>query len=251
MEQERPIGIFDSGIGGVTVLKEILKILPNENYIYYSDSRNNPYGDKSDEEIKKICDSIVEFFITQNCKAIVIACNTASANASKYLRERYANIPIIAIEPAYKMVFDNSYDDTTIVMATKATIESKKFDLLFNQYNNHKTILLPCIGLADLIEEGNKDKIEKYLERVLNEYKGKVKNVVLGCTHYPLVKKQINQVLGDVQFFDGAPFLAKHLKDILQEKNCINKTSKNGNIEFIDSSRSKEKEKRFFNIINM
>ena len=106
MNKNKAIGIFDSGIGGVTVLKEILKILPNENYIYYSDSRNNPYGDKSDKQINELCENIVELFIKQKCKAIVIACNTASAKSAQYLRDKYQDIPFIAIEPAYKMVYD-------------------------------------------------------------------------------------------------------------------------------------------------
>ncbi|MCF0125691.1 MAG: aspartate/glutamate racemase family protein [Clostridia bacterium] len=173
------IGIFDSGIGGVTVLKEIIKILPNENYIYYSDSKNNPYGDKSDEEIIKICDDIVKKLIEQDCKAIVIACNTASAKAAKFLREKYKEIPIIAIEPAYKMVYDYSYNEPTLIMATKGTIESEKFNLLYNKYNNHKTELLSCIGLADRIENGDKDEVNKYLYKMLYQYRGKIKNIVL------------------------------------------------------------------------
>ena len=173
------IGIFDSGIGGVTVLKEIIKILPNENYIYYSDSRNNPYGDKSQEEIIKICDQIIQKLLKKNCKSIVIACNTASAIAAKILREKYRNIPIIAIEPAYKMVYDYAYDKPTLVMATKGTIESEKFNILFNKYDNHKTVLLECVGLADVIEEGNEEKIKKYLKENLGKYKEKVQNIVL------------------------------------------------------------------------
>ena len=106
MNKNGKIGIFDSGIGGVTVLKEILKILPNENYIYFSDSKNNPYGDKTDEQINYLCEKIVKLFIKENCKAIVIACNTASAKSAKYLREKYPNMKFIAIEPAYKMVHD-------------------------------------------------------------------------------------------------------------------------------------------------
>lgn len=175
----RQIGIFDSGIGGVTVLKEIIKVLPKENYIYYSDSKNNPYGDKSDNEILEICDNIVKYLINRDCKVIVIACNTASAKAVTYLRNKYKSIPFIAIEPAYKMVHDFAYDNPTLVMATKGTIESEKFNILYNKYDNHKTTILPCIGLADLIEEGNKEKIEKYLKDLLKKYKGKVKNVVL------------------------------------------------------------------------
>lgn len=240
------IGIFDSGIGGVTVLKEIIKILPNENYIYFSDSKNNPYGDKSDEEIFNICDNIVKNFIEQNCKAIVIACNTASAKAAEGLRKKYQQTPIIAIEPAYKMVHDFAYDKTTLVMATKGTIESEKFHKLYDTYNNHHTYLLACTGLADIIEEGNEKKIKEYLKNNILQYKGKVHNVVLGCTHYPLIQSEIKKVLGDIEFFNGAPNLAKHLKDVLEENNLISSSNIKGKIKFEDSSNSEYKKKRFF-----
>ena len=243
------IGIFDSGIGGVTVLKEILKILPKEQYIYYSDSLNNPYGDKEEEEIIEICKKIVEIFLQNDCKAIVIACNTASAIAVETLRKTYSNIPFIAIEPAYKMVHDYSFDNETLVMATKGTIESEKFNLLYRKYDNHKTYLLPCIGLADIIEKNNKKEIKKYLNEHLDIYKGKVKNVVLGCTHYPLIKDEIMQVLGDVKFFDGSPRLAIHLKDVLEQKDMLNDLNTSTTIEFIDSSKNEEKENRFWNIL--
>ncbi len=249
MNKNEAIGIFDSGIGGVTVLKEILKVLPNEKYIYYSDSKNNPYGDKSDEQIHDLCENIVKLFIKEKCKAIVIACNTASAKSVQYLREKYKDIPFIAIEPAYKMVYDYAYNAPTLVMATKGTIESEKFNLLYHKYDNHKTILLPCIGLADIIEEDNKDKIKAYLKEHLEPYRGKVKNVVLGCTHYPLIKEEIKEVLGQVEFFNGAPYLAKHLKEVLKEKDLINDENESKKIQFIDSSNNEQKEKRFFEII--
>lgn len=248
--EKENIGIFDSGIGGVTVLREIIKILPNENYIYYSDSKNNPYGDKKKEEIIERCEEIFRFLLERNCKAIVIACNTASAVASSYLREKNKNIPIIAIEPAYKMVYDFSYDKETLVMATKGTIESEKFNLLYHKYDNHKTTLLECIGLADVIEEGNEEKIKNYLEKNIGQYKGKVENVVLGCTHYPLIEKEIGQVLGgNVKFFNGASRLSVHLKDVLEESNLISKNQKQGKIEFIDSLGKKEKEERFYKFL--
>ena len=247
--KENRIGIFDSGIGGATVLKEILKILPNENYIYYSDSKNNPYGDKDNEEIFNICDNIVQMFIKEKCKAIVIACNTASAKAAQSLREKYPNEIFIAIEPAYKMVHDNSFDKATLVMATKGTIESEKFGRLYEKYNNNKTYLLACQGLADIIEQGNEDKIKEYLKENISEYAGKVENVVLGCTHYPLIKEQIKNVLGNVEFFDGAPYAAKHLKEVLEETNLICNSNIKGNIEFIDSSDSEFKKERFFKFL--
>ena len=248
------IGVFDSGIGGVTVLREIVKILPNAEYVYYSDSANNPYGDKSDEEIINICDNITKLLIDKKCDAIVVACNTASAKAVKFLREKYTEFPIIAIEPAYKMVHDFAPDDETLVMATRGTIESEKFNLLYHTYDNHKTTLLECVGLADVIEEGNKDKIKDFLNNLLSKYNGKVKNVVLGCTHYPLVQDVIDEVLGgNIKFFNGAPYTAKHLKDVLIEKKIIseedidmNQKIDFENIEFIDTKKSEEKRIRFF-----
>lgn len=242
------IGIFDSGIGGVTVLKEIIKILPNEDYIYYSDSKNNPYGDKTDEEIQKLCNNIVKYLINQNCKIIVIACNTASAKAVKFLREKYPQMLFVAIEPAYKMVHDNAYEKPTLVMATKGTIESEKFNLLLKKYDNHKTYLLSCIGLADIIEQGNKGEIKKYLEKNIGKYRGQVDNVVLGCTHYPLIQEEIKEIIGQVTFFNGAPNLAIHLKDVLKQKELLNFGQ--GKIIFEDSQNIDEKEKRFFKILN-
>ena len=181
----------------------------------------------------------------------MIACNTASAVASKKLREKYKDIPIFAIEPAYKMVYDYAYNKNTLVMATKGTIESEKFNLLFHKYNNHKTKLLECVGLADIIEEGNAKKIKKYLQENIGQYKDNVENIVLGCTHYPLIKKEIMQVIGNnVKFFNGANRLAIHLKDVLEENDLISKTTEKGKVKFIDSSRSEEKEKRFFEFLN-
>ena len=248
------IGIFDSGIGGVTVLKEIIKILPYENYIYISDSKNNPYGDMKKEKIIKRCDEITKYLIENKSKVIVIACNTASAIASEFLRKKYKNIPIIAIEPAYKMVYDHNYDKETLVMATKGTIESEKFNLLYKKYNNHKTQLLECVGLAEIIEEGNKEKIVKYLDENIGKYKGKIENVVLGCTHYPLIEKEIKNILGkNVRIFNGAKNVDIKLKEELKKEKLINKIKKKGKIEFLDTSleieKRKNKKKRFFELI--
>ena len=149
------------------------------------------------------------------------------------------------------MVHDFAYNETSLVMATKATIGSEKFHKLYKKYNNHKTYLLPCSGLANIIEEGNQKKIELYLKKNLSKYIGKVDNVVLGCTHYPLITNEIKAVLGDVKFFNGAASLAKHLKDILESKNLINNSRIPGTISFIDSSNTKYKEYRFFKILNL
>ncbi len=145
------------------------------------------------------------------------------------------------------MVHDYAYDKPTLVMATKGTINSEKFNLLLKKYDNHKTFLLPCVGLAEKIESGNKEQIEMYLKENIGQYKDKVQNVVLGCTHYPLIKEEIQQILGQVQFFNGAPNLAKHLKEILKEKNLLNKGE--GTIQFEDSQKLEQKKKRFFEIL--
>ena len=143
------------------------------------------------------------------------------------------------------MVYDYAYDKPTLVMATKGTLESEKFNMLFNKYNNHKTYLLPCIGLADIIEKNDKRKIREYLDKNLEKYKNKVKNVVLGCTHYPLIKDEIQKVLGKVEFFEGSSRLAIYLKDVLEKSNMLE--TNEGKVTFIDSNDSKEKERRFYN----
>ena len=261
VDKNGKIGIFDSGIGGVTVFKEILKVLPKEKYIYYSDSLNNPYGNKTDEQIYEFSCNIINIFIKKGCKAVVIACNTASAKVANRLRDEYIDIVIVAIEPAYKMVHDFAYDKATLVMATEGTIKSEKFNKLYNKYNNQKTYLLSCSGLADLIEKDKLDEVDEYLQKTIGKYKGNIENIVLGCTHYPLIKDKISSVIGNVNFFDGASSLAIHLKDMLiikkllnendfnDENDFCNEIDKIDEIEFIDSSGSLKKEERFYKIL--
>ena len=237
------IGVFDSGIGGVTVLKEIIKLLPNYHYLYYSDSFNNPYGDKKEEELLIITKNIVQLLIDKGCKIIVIACNTASAICKDYLRGNF-DVPIIAIEPAIKQVFDNSPKGKTLVMATKGTIESEKFLKLYNSFSNDEMIIEAFPGLADLIEQDRKEDLKIYLQKKLHY--NNIKNVVLGCTHYPLIKNEIKEILGDVNFFDGSFGVAKRVKDVANGLNLKESTFK---LDFIDSSNSKSKEQRFFDIV--
>lgn len=242
-----PIGILDSGIGGVTVLKEILKLLPNEHYIYYSDSLNNPYGEKSREEVFHYVDKIMKYFIKKGCKVIVFACNTATALTIDEIRKKYMDIPIIGIEPAYKMVHDNCVNKKTLIMATPGTIESKRFLDLYDHYNNGKTILLPCSNLAHLIELEDYDGIKSYLNQTLPVNSG-IKVVVLGCTHYPLIKKDIQDVLGLVDFYDGGPGVANRLHQVLKEKKLLSDNQK-GSIQFYDSSQNNWKKKRFYELL--
>ena len=237
------------------MLRQAVKLLPNESYFFFSDSLNNPYGDKADGEIKKRCDEIVSFLVEcKKCKAVVLACNTASAKAAAYLREKYYDVPIIAIEPAYKMVHDFAPDGFTLVMATRGTLESEKFAALYKKYDNENTELLACVGMADLIEQDRQEELDLYLENLLGKYKGKAENVVLGCTHYPLAKENIKKVLGEVRFFDGANGVARQLEHVLERENLLCHSAEKGKIEFVDSSKDEakriEKERRFFAVLN-
>lgn len=241
------IGFLDSGIGGVTVLRECIKLLPNFKYVYYSDSINNPYGDKSKDEIINIVNDIVVKLIDMECYVIVIACNTASCICVDYLRDKYKNISFIAIEPAIKLACDNEKNTNTLIMATKGTIDSDRFHALYDKYNNDNFYLLSCVGLANLIENGKKIELEKYLVDSLSYYKDKVSSIVLGCTHYPLIKDEIRKVLGNVSFYDGSFGVAKQLKRIIIEKEYKNLDEKK--ILFLDSSCDIIKEKRFFDIL--
>lgn len=239
------IGIFDSGIGGVTVFREIINKIPNGHFVYYSDSINNPYGDKPKDELINIVDNIVNKLINFGVKVIVIACNTASYVCKDYLRNKYKNIIFIAIEPAYKMVYDYNFAGKTLVMATKGTIENEKFLSLYHKYDNHNTILLSCVGLADLIEQG-KD-VRNYLKKVFSNIKD-IENVVLGCTHYPLIKEEISNILGSVKFYDGSLGVTKELIKQLDSHNIKYSFAKL-DVKFIDSSGNKENEERFYKIL--
>ena len=240
------IGVLDSGIGGVTVLRECLKVASNFKYFYYSDSIHNPYGDKSREDVIEYCVDIVKFFIQKGCNIIIIACNTASAIAVNYLRDKYKDIYFIAIEPAVKLVYDSSCEGT-LIMATKGTMDSEKFHILYDKYHHDNFYLLSCPGLANLIECGNKKLIKEYLSTYLSNYKDLVSNVVLGCTHYPLIKDDISDVLGNVRFYDGSVGVSRQLIKIINENNFLS----NGvsGINFYDSSKSVDKEKRFYQIL--
>ncbi len=240
------IGLLDSGLGGVTVLREIIRQGIKAKYIYYCDDINNPYGDKSDDEVYTIVKNIVDFLLNRGCLAIVIACNTASAICVKRLREEYSDTIFIAIEPAYKMVYDYNRDAKTLVMATNGTLNSDKFLNLYSKYNNQNTILLPCSGFADIIEEGNLEKVDKYLVDKLSKYKN-VENVVLGCTHYPLIKDNIKKVLGNVKFFDGASGVSRELLRQLNKRNII--CSSDISFEFINTSSDTDKRVRFYELL--
>ena len=168
------IGVFDSGVGGLSILNELLKELPYEDFYYYGDSLNNPYGEKSDEELLKITSNIVEKLINKNCKLIVIACNTATTRCMKKLREIYSNVIFVGTVPAIKVACDKRFKNT-LVMATPATIESERtYELIRdNKRYDQNIYLLPCPGLANAIEQNDKEKIKRILQNDFKDYKDK------------------------------------------------------------------------------
>ena len=217
------IGVFDSGIGGLTVLEELKNILPNEDYLFYADSKNCPYGEKSDTELYDITSNIVDYLINKDCKIIVIACNTATTRCIKYLRDKYKNMTFIGTEPAIKVACDRDYKNI-LVMATPATIASERTSILVNDnkkdYEN--VYLVPCEGLADAIETDNFKKQEEIVSSIYEEYKDKeVDAIVLGCTHYPHIKDLISKYFTNAKLLDGGAGVARETKRQLERMNML------------------------------
>lgn len=212
----RPICFFDSGIGGATILREVYKRFPNEGYIYYADSINNPYGMKNKEELFDIVDSVVTKLLKYNPKIIVCACNTATAMVLNNIRKKYPNITFIGTEPAVKVVFDKYNDKKAIVLTTKGTGESERFKDLLDKYGTINCKLVIAPELANLIESG-KDTFP-YLNDLLKDYVG-TEIVVLGCTHFPLVEKEISKILGNFTFVDGAIGITNRIDSLIDKSN--------------------------------
>ncbi|MBE7645951.1 glutamate racemase [Tenacibaculum finnmarkense genomovar ulcerans] len=229
MTTQQPIGIFDSGIGGTSIWKEIHTLLANENTIYLSDSKNAPYGQKSTEEILALSIKNTEFLISKGCKIIVVACNTATTNAIEYLRRNYP-IPIIGIEPAIKTASIQTKTGTIGILATQGTLNSRLFEKTAASINSDIVIMEQVgNGLVELIENGKMYSAEmtkllkKHLSLMLSS---KCDCIVLGCTHYPYLIPQIKKIVGNtVHIIDSGEAVAKQTKKILVENNLIN-TSK-------------------------
>jgi glutamate racemase len=226
-----PIGFFDSGIGGISLWKAIKKILPNENSIYLSDSKNCPYGLKSKDKLDKICIKNTEFLIDKGCKMIIVACNTATTNSISILRNKY-KIPFIGIEPAIKPAALRSKTKKIGILATKGTLTSDLFSQTSSDYISDINIITKDgEGLVKLIENGNFSGNE--IETLLNKYLDPMINygidqLVLGCTHYPLVKKAIKKIINDsISIVDCNAAVAIQTKKVLNENEILNDNVKN------------------------
>ncbi|WP_298842643.1 glutamate racemase [Clostridium sp.] len=239
--RERPIGFFDSGVGGISVLKESLKVLPSEDFVYFGDSLNAPYGTKNVNEVRKLTFKAVDFLLEKGVKVVVIACNTATSAAIDALRKRYKDIPIIGIEPALKPAVEVSRGKSVIIMATPMTLAEKKFDNLMKLYNKEVNIIpLPCAGLVELIENGiiEGDEIKEYLKEKLKEFSHlDVAAIVLGCTHYPFIKKELSKIVGEKTIIiDGSIGTVNQLKRQLTCNNLLNEKKTKGIVTIYSSS---------------
>ncbi len=235
-----PIAVFDSGVGGISVLKELVTLLPNENFRYFGDSANAPYGTKTSEQVLELTKMHIERMIAEGAKAVVIACNTATSAAANELRELYPDVPIIGIEPALKTAALLGEHPSVLVMATPMTLRLEKFNRLLEKYQDHGDIhLLPCKGLVERIESGDLfgASMEEFLAKLLAEYiENPVDSVVLGCTHYPFVRPIIQKLLGEnVKIIDGSLGTAKELKRRLESVDLLNTNNTQGNVVFENS----------------
>lgn len=229
------IGVFDSGLGGLSILKELVKILPNEDYLFYEDSINNPYGIKSGVELLNIADKIVKNLLDKGCKIIVIACNTATTCCMKKLREMYPDTIFVGTVPAIKVAYDNHYKKT-IILSTQYTMNSKRVDELIHDFHNVDQELVNVSGenLANLVELDKKDEIKELLNRILSDYKD-YDSLVLGCTHYSLIKPEIQEVLPNTVLLDGCLGVAKEVKHQLEDHNLLSDSKNKGTITIINT----------------
>lgn len=221
---DQPIGIFDSGIGGTSIMREVVKLLPNENIIYLADSKNAPYGQKSKAQILELCIKNVDWLLKANCKLIIVACNTATTNAIKELRSKY-DVPFIGIEPAIKPAALNSKTRKIGVLATKGTLSSELFCETSEKLSKHSEIIeVVGKGLVEYIEAGNFEthELQILLERFLTPLvKANIDYLVLGCSHYPFLIPILKKILPkSIKIIDSGWAVANQTKQVLLN-NCI------------------------------
>ena len=247
-----PIGIFDSGIGGLTVLKKIIEILPNEKYIYYADTDNVPYGTKPKEDVKKYIKNAIDFLVSKNVKSIVIACNTATSIAVKELRQMYT-VPIVGIEPAAKPAVENRGEKRVLIMATPTTIKEEKLKYLLRRLEAEEYVdLVPMPKLVEFAENGDftSKEVEQYIvDQLKNHNLKEYSELVLGCTHFPFFKEILSKIFPkDTQIIDGSLGVANRLKNILQKEEILGNNQLE--IEYYYSGRLAENKEKLEKLLN-
>lgn len=244
----RPIGIFDSGVGGISVLKTAFVLMPSENYIYYGDNANSPYGEKSEGEIKELSMAAGRFLFDKGVKAIVIACNTATSAAVNQMREEF-NIPVISMEPAVRPALMEVKAGKVLVLATAATVSQERYLKLLERLNaGDRVVSVGCSGLVEMIEEGNTG--QKELDAYFNKTFSHIKNinidaVVIGCTHYSFIHREIKNYINrafntDCLMFDGKEGTSHQLRRVLEKDNMLRGSKEKGSIRFYTSGQESE-----------
>jgi len=245
----RSIGIFDSGIGGLSIAKRISEQLPHENLIYVADSQHAPYGEKSTDFITQRVIVIAQQLIKQECKALVIACNTATVNAISQLRAQ-VDIPIIGVEPAIKPAAKQSLNKKVAVLVTQATSQNPNFQRLIDRHHNGALVTIqPCPGLVELIEQGKQNSgqcyqlLKKYLEPLIS---AGVDTLVLGCTHYPFVLEAITSITGGlIHVLETATPVTSYLSGQLKDKGLSANIKQTGKHQFFSSKVSEHQQQLF------
>lgn len=243
MNQNSPIGIFDSGFGGISVVHTLIHSLPNEKILFFGDSKYNPYGTKTKEEITQRCIAICDEMMKQDVKAIVIACNTATSACVDRLRETYP-VDIIGMEPALKVACEKGPSQKIAVWATQLTLKEEKFRRLMSHYEKQHTIhKIACPELVKMVEENRLDDSDR-VQTVLEEYIGlapDVDSIVLGCTHFVFYRKQLEHLLDrPVHIIDGNQGTVRHLADVLNQKGLLNPSNQPGEILWENSLPEKK-----------
>ena len=229
-----PIGVFDSGVGGISVLRALVHKMPGENYLYFGDSANAPYGTRTPQEVTDLAMAVAEHLVEEGVKALVIACNTSTSVAIEKFRERYPQLVVVGIEPAVGLAAKQYPTGCIGVLATPATIAGRRFMYQAEPYPDAKIELIPAPNLVEIVEAGKYDteEADNYLRNLLAPYIGKLDALVLGCTHYPFVTNALRRVLGEkVAFFDGSCITAEQTYQMLQEKGLLNTDGGNVQIE--------------------
>ena len=229
------IGLFDSGVGGVSVLHTARRILPNEHFLYYGDNGHAPYGPKPLEEIRRLSAESVGVLLDRGVKAVVIACNTATSAYAEILRAEL-KLPVIGMEPALKPAQEARHGGESLVLATQATLTLPKFQRLMKRYGDH---VIPVVGrgLVELVEAGKADspETEAALRELLGKYVGRsIDSVVLGCTHYPFLAGAIRRMFPEAELFDGRTGTCMRLKHLLEAGGLRSKGTE-GSVEFLTS----------------
>ena len=237
------IAVFDSGVGGISVLRHLLRYLPGERFLYFGDSANAPYGSRSTEEVRQLTLAAAKKLTSEYpVKALVIACNTATAAAVQQVRQQYPDLIVIGIEPALKVAADHFPGGRIGAMATAVTLREAKFDTLVHRFEKECTIAkIPAPGLVQKIESGKTDceETESLLREILADHIGKLDALVLGCTHYPFAAKVISRILGaDVKLLDGGDGTARETRRRLKKAGLLEEGP--GEVMIINSSENRD-----------